>query len=65
MIEPCVDLDNGVTDRFGDGCSYYRQDPDDCGSGDDDDFTASELCCACKGIYNEMYLHIILLCYTI
>ena len=44
----CIDIDNGATDTFDDGCSSYYDNPEAyCGNYDDDDFTASLLCCAC------------------
>ena len=46
---PCTDTDDGATDPFGDGCSAYAGTPGWCGDYDDDDFTSSEMCCACGG----------------
>ena len=48
LTEQCIDMDQGVTDEDDDGCEYYDDNPERCGDFDDDDFTASELCCACK-----------------
>ena len=45
----CVN-DDSTTDRVGDTCSdWYDSKPEDCGDDDDEDFTASEQCCACGG----------------
>ena len=45
----CVDTDNGAADVDGDTCAGYTLSPSWCGSAyDDDDFTAMEMCCACK-----------------
>ena len=42
--------DDSTLDSYGDSCSsYYDDNPSGCGVYDDDDFTASELCCACGG----------------
>ncbi len=46
---PCVD-DDSTEDLYGYTCSSrYDSSPSDCGCCDDDDFTASEQCCACGG----------------
>ena len=45
--DDCVN-DDSTTDSYDDTCSsYYDSNPGDCGSADDEDFTASEQCCAC------------------
>ena len=44
----CKNTDNGATDRDGDGCDYYDNNPDGCGNYDDEDFKSKEMCCACK-----------------
>ena len=47
----CVN-DDSTTDSYGDTCSSFydiRAWPEDCGDYDDEDFTASEQCCACGG----------------
>jgi len=45
--DDCVNNDS-TSDSYGDTCSsYYDSTPGDCGTGDDEDFTASEQCCAC------------------
>ena len=46
---PCVDTSNGTVDEYGDGCEWYVCNPGGCGSHDDDDFSSSEMCCACYG----------------
>jgi len=49
MAATCVN-DDSTTDSGGDTCSeWYDRRPQDCGEYDDDDFTASERCCACGG----------------
>ena len=45
----CEDSAGDATDSYGDGCEWYDENPGDCGSYDDDDFSASEMCCTCKG----------------
>jgi len=47
----CFDSDNGALDEDGDGCAGY--DVDDCGEGDDTDFTAGDMCCLCGGGYQS------------
>jgi len=42
-----VDGDTILTDKYGDGCSWYRDHPHTCGHGDDADFIAETLCCSC------------------
>ena len=44
----CYD-DTSVTDAYGDGCEWYDDNQDSCGSYDDDDFIASSACCSCGG----------------
>ena len=44
----CSDSDNGATDIYGDGCSWYWEAPEYCGDHDDDDFEANTMCCRCK-----------------
>lgn len=45
----CIDQDVelGVTDAYGDSCSFYDSVPEECGYWDTDDFVAYELCCSC------------------
>merc|ERR1712038_739450 len=45
----CENTDNGATDSWGDDCAWYDDHPNGCGQYDDDDFTASEMCCTCGG----------------
>ena len=49
----CVDVSTTATGLSDADCSWYNPSGDDdftgCGYYDDDDFTASELCCACGG----------------
>lgn len=45
----CYDNENDAKDSGDNGCSYYTDSPEDCGSFDDADFTSSDLCCACTG----------------
>ena len=44
----CVDTSNGATDDAGYNCSHYIHVPEYCGSYDDSDFKASDMCCECK-----------------
>ena len=45
----CVN-DDSTIDEVGDTCSeWYDYNPEDCGDYDEEDFTASEQCCACGG----------------
>jgi len=39
----------GSTDSDGDGCNYYATSTGECGNHDDEDFFATEMCCACGG----------------
>ena len=47
----CQHNDNGATDSGGNGCVDFYEDYSEyrCGDYDDDDFTALEMCCTCKG----------------
>ena len=45
----CTNTDNGAKDSFGDGCNWYADSKDQCGSADDNDFKANAMCCACGG----------------
>ena len=49
LIDNCVDLDNGKTDSWGNGCSYYDYYTNKCGNIDESDFKAKDLCCSCGG----------------
>ena len=44
----CQNTDNGVSDSQSNGCDSYVY--EDCGNYDDDDFSSSTMCCACKEI---------------
>ena len=44
-----ADTDGGATDPYGDDCDDYATYTSWCGNYDDDDFTSSEMCCACGG----------------
>jgi len=50
--DTCVD-DNSVADADGFSCYAYTLFPEDCGMYDDDDFTATEACCACTDMYDR------------
>ena len=50
LIDGCIHLDNGKTDSWGQGCSYYDGKPSMCGYFDDADFNAKQLCCSCGGV---------------
>ena len=45
----CVDTAGDATDEWGNSCSAYNEYPNTCGAGDNDNFVAQELCCACGG----------------
>ena len=45
----CIDTQGDAYDAGHDSCGWYWNNPSRCGSYDDDDFTASEMCCACGG----------------
>jgi len=47
--EPCFDNSLGAKDPFEDGCDAYRRNPGLCGTSDDEDFTAADMCCSCNG----------------
>jgi hypothetical protein len=44
----CEDSDNGATDSYGDNCEGFTANPGWCGTGDDEDFKSTEMCCVCK-----------------
>ena len=46
-VSECKDTDNGAKDPDDHGCDWYST-GDWCGLGDDDDFKAHKMCCACK-----------------
>lgn len=43
----CQDSNDGAEDKERQGCEFYSAYPGSCGDLDDDDFTASSMCCAC------------------
>ena len=45
----CEDTNEDLRDAYGDGCSYYDEYPDTCGSYDTEHFKANEMCCSCDG----------------
>lgn len=47
----CTSIEGGARDAGGDPCRWYekRNNWKECGCHDDDDFIASEMCCACGG----------------
>ena len=45
----CNNTDNGALDFLGHSCDLYDAYPDLCGLVDDEEFDASEMCCACGG----------------
>lgn len=46
----CEDTDGtNITDSWGDSCSWYSDYPGACGTYDDSDFIATDLCCGCGG----------------
>ena len=52
IILDCTDSSNGATDISNNTCDYYfNQGLYECGRLDDDDFSANEMCCACKGLF--------------
>ena len=54
----CVNLDVqlGITDEYGDNCTWYADNNSSCGLYDDEDFTASLVCCGCGGGTQEVTL---------
>jgi hypothetical protein len=53
-VDVCTDTDGAEKfDAFDGSCINYGKVPAECGKHDDDDFTASELCCACGGGKHE------------
>ena len=48
-VPRCTNTDNGALDNTDDSCiGWYNDNPEDCGEYDDDDFSAKDMCCACK-----------------
>ena len=48
-IVPCVDIDDGISDKDGDNCIDYVGNADWCGHWDTENFKSKELCCECGG----------------
>lgn len=51
---PGCDDDNGSMDELDNDCSYYYSNIDNCGSYDNDDFSAFSQCCACNTDVNTV-----------
>ena len=49
LEEECFNTDNNIWDSGGDNCTWYNMNSIACGTYDDNDFTASSVCCACGG----------------
>ena len=49
LVEECFNTDNNIWDSGGDSCTWYDMNSIACGTYDDNDFTASSVCCACGG----------------
>lgn len=49
QVASCTGTDYGKTDSGGDTCEWYDSNSSYCGSFDDGDFRANEMCCACNG----------------
>ena len=45
----CVDISTTATGLYGSDCNWYYPSDPNCGTYDNSDFTASELCCRCGG----------------
>lgn len=50
----CEHKNNGAFDSLGNLCGWYDTRGLRCGENDDDDFIASEMCCACLGLYTPV-----------
>ena len=48
IYEGCDDFENRG-DKYGDGCDWYNENWEMCGSYDTDTFIAAKHCCACEG----------------
>ena len=48
-VGTCFSTSHGAGDSSENGCYWYTSSQDSCGAFDDDDFVASEMCCACGG----------------
>ena len=49
QVEGCFHTNGRATDSTGEDCGIYGFMPEICGWYDDEDFTASEMCCVCGG----------------
>ena len=49
VVDGCFDTNGIFTDSGGDYCTWYDMNSIACGNYDDNDFTASSVCCACGG----------------
>jgi len=47
--DDCVDLDDGSTDPYGNGCEDYTYHPGWCGNRDNTWFSSENMCCSCGG----------------
>ena len=57
QVGDCIDTDYGAVDPYSDGCDWYDSNSWGCGYYDDNDFTADDMCCACKdGIVISIWL---------
>jgi hypothetical protein len=54
-LNMCIDTNAEGRDSGNDSCSWYESYPGSCGSYDDSDFRANEMCCACNGGRTETY----------
>lgn len=50
LIEVCEDSNGSAADWGGDDCTWYQDNAEFCGSYDDDDFSAWDMCCACQPV---------------
>jgi hypothetical protein len=58
IYSDCEDTDNGALDEYRSGCTWYNEFPDDCGRYDNEQFTATTMCCACADFEEEEYFTI-------
>jgi hypothetical protein len=49
IVEGCFDTEGDFRDSGNDSCTWYDTSSHACGAYDDNDFTASSVCCACGG----------------
>ena len=54
-LNMCIDTNGEGRDSGNDSCSWYNLNSRACGSYDDSDFRANEMCCACNGGRTETY----------